>query len=533
MPVIISKIDINSEHFKQNQAYTVNLVKELNTKTNIILQGGDITAQQKHINKNKLLARDRIARLLDPNQAQPFLELSQLAAFGMYDNSIASAGIITGIGQVAGTLCMIIANDATVKGGTYYPITIKKHLRAQEIALENNLPCICLVDSGGANLPYQDEVFPDKEHFGRIFYNQARMSAQNIPQISIVMGSCTAGGAYVPAMSDEVIMVQNQANIFLAGPPLVKTAIGEQVTAEQLGGADVHCRLSGVADHLAVNEQHALLIARDIISYLNKPTNNKINFQYNNIIEQPLYPITDLYGIIPQDPRVSIDCREIIARIIDGSNFQEFKALYGKTIVCGFAKIMGYSVAIIANNGILFNESAIKATHFIEICCKRKIPLLFLQNITGFMVGSKSEEQGIAKNGAKMVMAVANANIPKITIIIGNSVGAGNYAMCGRAYSPRFLWSWPNAKVSVVGAEQAADVMLQLKGSTLSSEERNQFRQKIINQYQTQSSAYYATARIWDDGIIDPINTRKVIGVGLSVCYNAEIKDTNFGIFRM
>lgn len=528
MPVIISKIDINSDSFRQNQAYNISLVKQLNIKTNIILQGGGIAAQQKHINKNKLLVRDRIAKLLDPNPTQPFLELSQLAGFDMYDHVIASGGIITGIGQVAGTLCMIIANDATVKGGTYYPITIKKHLRAQEIALENNLPCIYLVDSGGANLPYQDEVFADKEHFGRIFYNQARMSAQNIPQISVVMGSCTAGGAYVPAMSDEVIMVQNQANIFLAGPPLVKAAIGEQISAEQLGGADVHCRLSGVADHLAINEQHALSIARDIIFYLNR-TNN-IN---NNITEQPLYPITELYGIMPQDPRISVDCREIIARIIDGSNFQEFKALYGKTIVCGFAKIMGYSVAIIANNGVLFNESAVKATHFIEICCQRKIPLLFLQNITGFMVGSKSEEQGIAKNGAKMVMAVANANIPKITIIIGNSVGAGNYAMCGRAYSPRFLWSWPNAKTSLIGAEPAADVMLALQRSKLALNEHNQFRQKIINQYQNQSSAYYATARIWDDGIIDPINTRQVIGVGLSICYNTDIKNTNFGIFRM
>lgn len=532
MPVILSKIDINSEPFKQNHAYNVNLVKELNAKTNTVLQGGGVGAQKKHTNQNKLLARDRIAKLLDPNQTQPFLELSQLAGFGMYDSSIASGGIITGIGQVANTLCMIIANDATVKGGTYYPITIKKHLRAQEIALENNLPCIYLVDSGGANLPYQDEVFPDKEHFGRIFYNQARMSAQNIPQISIVMGSCTAGGAYVPAMSDETIMVQNQAHIFLAGPPLVKAAIGEQITAEQLGGADLHCRLSGVADHLAINEQHALLIARDIVAHLNRP-NNKFIIKYDNIIEQPLYPMSDLYGIIPQDPRISIDCREIIARIIDGSNFQEFKALYGKTIICGFATIMGYTLGIIANNGVLFNESAIKATHFIEICCKRKIPLLFLQNITGFMVGSKSEEHGISKNGAKMVMAVANANVPKITIIIGNSVGAGNYAMCGRAYNPRFLWSWPNAKISVVGAEQAADVMLQLKKSKLATDEHNQFRQKIINQYQTQSSAYYATARIWDDGIIDPINTRIVLGAGLSVCYNAEIKDTNFGVFRM
>lgn len=532
MPIITSKLDSNSNDFKKNHYYMSGLVKELNIKTNIILKGGGEQAQQNHINKNKLLPRERIATLLDPNANQPFLELSQLAAIGMYEGTVASGGIITGIGQIANTKCMIIANDATVKGGTYYPITIKKHLRAQEIALENHLPCIYLVDSGGANLSYQDEVFPDKEHFGKIFYNQAQMSANNIPQISIVMGSCTAGGAYIPSMSDETIMVQNQATIFLAGPPLVKAAIGEQISAEQLGGADVHCRLSGVADHLAINEQHALLIAKDIITHLNRPK-NMIFSEYNNFIEPPKYPITDLYGIIPEDPRIFVDCREIIARIIDGSNFHEFKSLYGKTIICGFAKLMGYPLAIIANNGVLFNEAAIKATHFIEICCKRKIPLLFLQNITGFMVGSKSEENGIAKNGAKMVMAVANAKIPKITIIVGNSVGAGNYAMCGRAYSPRFLWSWPNAKISVVGQEQAADVMLSLQKSKIPLEEHQAFRQKIINQYQLQSNAYYATARIWDDGIIDPINTRTVLGAGLSVCYNAKIEETNFGVFRM
>ena len=534
MPIITSKIDQNSNSFKQNQAYMANLVAELNTKANMVLQGGGQKAQQNHINKNKLLPRERIAKLLDPNPNYPFLELSQLAAIDMYDGTIASGGIITGIGRIVNTECMIIANDPTVKGGSYHPITIKKHLRAQQIALENNLPCVYLVDSGGANLPYQDEVFPDKEHFGKIFFNQAQMSANNIPQIAVVMGSCTAGGAYVPSMSDETIMVQNQATIFLAGPPLVKAATGEQVLAEKLGGADIHCRLSGVADHLAVNEQHALLIARDIVANLNrskfKPTEHALNIQQ---IQPPLYPATDLYGIMPTDSRVSIDCREIIARIVDGSNFHEFKALYGKTIICGFANLMGYPLGIIANNGILFNESAIKATHFIEICCKRKIPLLFLQNITGFMVGSKSEEAGIAKNGAKMIMAVANAEIPKITIIVGNSIGAGNYAMCGRAYNPRFLWTWPNTKISVMGGDQAADVMLELQKTKLPPEEHAAFRQKFINQFQLQSNAYYATSRIWDDGIIDPINTRNVIASGLSACCNASIKDTNFGIFRI
>ncbi len=534
MPVITTKIDTNSQNFKQSQAYMANLVDELNTKTKSVLAGGGPQAQQHHINKNKLLPRDRIANLLDPNSSFPFLELSQLAAYGMYDETIASGGIITGIGIIANTECMIIANDATVKGGTYHPITIKKHLRAQQIALENHLPCVYLVDSGGANLPLQDEVFPDKEHFGRIFFNQAQMSAKNIPQIATVMGSCTAGGAYVPVMCDECVMVQNHAAIFLAGPPLVKAATGEQVTFEKLGGADVHCRLSGVADHLAIDEQHALLITRDIIANLNR---SKLQKSTNTLamqpVQDPIYPATDLYGIIPTDSRIAVDSREIIARIVDGSNFQEFKALYGKTIVCGFAHIMGYPIAIIANNGILFNESAIKAIHFIEICCKRKIPLLFLQNITGFMVGSRAEEAGIAKNGAKMVMAVANASIPKLTIIVGNSIGAGNYSMCGRAYDPRFLWTWPNAKISVMGAEQAADVMLELQKSKIPGSEHERFKQKIINQYQQQSSAYYATARVWDDGIIDPLNTRMVIASGLSICSNAPIGDTNFGIFRI
>ena len=532
MPIINTKIDNNSNSFKENQAYMASLVKELHAKTNLTLAGGGKQACLLHLSKNKLLPRDRIAELLDTNPPFPFLELSQLAGYEIYDGKVASAGIITGIGYVANTACMIIANDATVKGGTYHPLTIKKHLRAQQIALENQLPCIYLVDSGGANLSLQDEVFPDKEHFGRIFFNQAQMSAKNIPQIATVMGSCTAGGAYIPAMCDEVVMVQNHATIFLAGPPLVKAATGETVTAEQLGGADLHCRLSGVADHLAINEKHALVITREIIANLNKFKQNS-NFLDLKSIQSPIYPASDLYGLMPIDPRIAVDSREIIARIVDGSMFHEFKSFYGKTIVCGFAKIMGYHVAIIANNGILFNESAIKATHFIEICCKRKIPLLFLQNITGFMVGSKSEESGIAKNGAKMVMAVANAKIPKITIIFGNSIGAGNYSMCGRAYDPRFLWTWPNAKISVMGAEQAGAVMLELQKHKLEKLEHNVFKQKIVNQYQQQSNAYYATARIWDDGIIDPLNTRMVIASGLSICANTATKETNFGIFRI
>lgn len=534
MSIINTKIDNNSHSFKQNQAYMQTLVKELQTKTNVVLAGGGKKARDLHVSKNKLLPRDRIAILLDPNPPFPFLELSQLAAYNMYDNSIASGGIITGIGYVANTECMIIANDATVKGGTYHPISIKKHLRAQQIALENELPCIYLVDSGGANLPLQDEVFPDKEHFGRIFFNQAQMSAKNIPQIAAVLGYCTAGGAYIPAMCDESVMVQNNAAIFLAGPPLVKSATGEDVTYEKLGGADLHCRISGVADHIATNEHHALSIIRDIVVNLNRSKLTKsINFMNMQPVKSPIYPASDLYGLIPIDSRIPVDSREIIARIVDGSLFHEFKAVYGKTIVCGFAHITGYPVAIIANNGILFNESAIKAIHFIEICCKRKIPLIFLQNITGFMVGSKSEEAGIAKNGAKMVMAVANARIPKMTVIFGNSIGAGNYSMCGRAYDPRFLWTWPNSKIGVMGPEQAGDVMLELQKSKLAPSEHQQFRQKIVNQYQQQSSAYYATARIWDDGIIDPVNTRMVISSGLSICANTSIEETNFGVFRI
>ena len=546
MPIIQTKIDTNSSNFKANHAYMSYLVEDLKSKSNAILTNNSLASNKKsielHLSKNKLLPRDRINRLLDLNPKFPFLELSQLAGYDLYQENIVSGGIITGIGYISNTACMIIANDATVKGGTYHPITIKKHLRAQQIALENRLPCIYLVDSGGANLSLQDEVFADREHFGRIFYNQAQMSANNIPQIATVLGSCTAGGAYVPAMSDEVVMVKNHATVFLAGPPLVKAATGENITAEKLGGADLHCRLSGVADYLAENEEHALEITKEIIANLNVAStkeHNKFNPKYvgsnlgePNVIQEPIYPASELYGLIPADPRIPVDSREIIARIVDGSMFNEFKALYGKTIICGFAKIMGHLVGIVANNGVLFNESAIKATHFIQLCCKRKTPLLFLQNITGFMVGGKAEEGGIAKNGAKMVMAVANAKVPKITIIFGTSIGAGNYSMCGRAYDPRFLWTWPNAKISVMGAEQAADVMLELKKSKLTQPEQNNLRQKIINQFQKQHTAYYATARIWDDGIIDPLNTRWVIGSALSICSN-QIAESSFGIFRM
>lgn len=532
MPVISSKIDTNSTSFKANQAYIKALVEDLKATTKAVLSNNQKSIEL-NLSKNKLLPRERINRLLDPNSKFPFLELSQLAAYNMYQENLPGGGIITGIGSISNTACMIIANDATVKGGSYHPITIKKHLRAQQIALENRLPCVYLVDSGGANLPLQDEVFADREHFGRIFYNQAQMSARNIPQIATVLGSCTAGGAYVPAMSDEVIMVKNHATVFLAGPPLVKAATGEQVTAEKLGGADLHCKLSGVADYLAENEQHALDITREIVANLNIANFASSTIFHCSNIQEPLYPANELYGLIPTDPRIPIDSREIIARIVDGSVFNEFKALYGKTIVCGFAKVMGNLIGIIANNGVLFNEAAIKATHFIQICCKRKVPLLFLQNITGFMVGSKAEEGGIAKNGAKMVMAVANAKVPKITIIFGNSIGAGNYSMCGRAYDPRFLWSWPNAKISVMGAEQAADVMLQLKKSKLTESEQDLLKQQVINQFQKQNSAYYATARIWDDGIIDPLNTRWVIASGLAVCKDTCSSETSFGVFRM
>jgi 3-methylcrotonyl-CoA carboxylase beta subunit len=502
--------------------------------------GGGEAARAKHTARGKLLPRDRVAMLLDPGT--PFLELAPLAALGLYpdrdgSDSAPCAGVIAGIGRVSGVDCMIVCNDATVKGGTYYPMTVKKHLRAQEVAAQNHLPCIYLVDSGGANLPNQDEVFPDKEHFGRIFFNQANMSAQGIAQIAVVMGSCTAGGAYVPAMSDETIIVKNQGTIFLGGPPLVKAATGEVVTAEDLGGGDVHTRLSGVADHLAQNDLHALELARSAVAHLNKPKAPNVTLQKP---VAPLYAAEELYGVIPTDTRKPFDVREIIARLVDGSELHEFKPRYGTTLVCGFAHVEGMPVGIIANNGILFSESALKGAHFIELCCQRKIPLVFLQNITGFMVGRKYENEGIARNGAKMVTAVATAAVPKFTIIIGGSFGAGNYGMCGRAYSPRFLWMWPNARISVMGGEQAASVLatvkrdgVEAKGGTWSMEDEEAFKAPIRRQYEEQGHPYFATARLWDDGIIDPADTRRVLALGLSATLNAPIADTQFGVFRM
>lgn len=535
MTKLISQIHTGSQEFKDNHAKMQALVDDLHAQLNQISLGGDEKARARHLQHGKLLPRERLQQLLDPGS--PFLELSQLAAYQVYEDVVPAAGIITGIGRIAGTECMIIVNDATVKGGTYYPLTVKKHLRAQEIAQINNLPCVYLVDSGGAFLPRQDEVFPDRDHFGRIFYNQAQMSAQNIPQIAVVMGSCTAGGAYVPAMADESIMVRNQATIFLGGPPLVKAATGEVISAEELGGADVHCRHSGVSDHYAESDAHALHLARVAISNLNRKKPDVL--QRIETIE-PLYNCSELNGIVPVDSRKPFEVREIIARIVDGSEFDEFKALFGTTLVCGFARIYGYPVGIIANNGILFSESAQKAAHFIELCCQRKIPLVFLQNITGFMVGSKYEASGIAKHGAKMVTAVANANVPKFTVIIGGSFGAGNYAMCGRAYNPRFIWTWPNSRISVMGGEQAASVLAQVnrekftkQGKDWSSEEEEHFKAQMRAQYETQGHPYYASARLWDDGVIAPQDTRKVLGLGLSAALNAPIDFTRFGVFRM
>lgn len=534
MSVLHSKISPNSADFSANAQVMQSLVDDLKQKLGLIAQGGSQAARAKHTARGKLLPRERVEQLLDAGT--PFLELSPLAAFGMYNDNIAAAGVIAGIGRVAGVECMIVCNDATVKGGTYYPMTVKKHLRAQEIAQENRLPCIYLVDSGGANLPNQDEVFPDKEHFGRIFFNQATMSADGIAQIAVVMGSCTAGGAYVPAMSDESIIVKDQGTIFLGGPPLVKAATGEEVSAEDLGGGDVHTRLSGVADHLAQDDKHALAMARQAIKNLNSPP--KILPQ--KPARPPKYDPKELYGIIPFDTRKPFDIREVIARIVDDSVLDEFKARFGTTIVCGFAHIEGMAVGIVANNGILFSESAQKATHFIELCCKRKIPLVFLQNITGFMVGRKYENEGIARHGAKMVMAVACAKVPKFTVIIGGSFGAGNYGMCGRAYSPRFLWMWPNARISVMGGEQAASVLatvkksqFEAKGEAWSKEDEEAFKVPIKEQYEEQGHPYYASARLWDDGVIDPADTRRVLALGLSAAYNAPIPDTQFGVFRM
>ncbi|MFA6301730.1 MAG: carboxyl transferase domain-containing protein [Legionella sp.] len=535
MAQLISQINTNSEEFKNNHAAMLALIEKLQSIINTINEGGGEKARERHHQHGKLLPRERLQELLDPGS--PFLELSQLAAYEVYDDVVPAAGIITGIGRIANTECMIVINDATVKGGTYYPLTVKKHLRAQEIAQINHLPCVYLVDSGGAFLPLQDEVFPDRDHFGRIFYNQAQMSSMDIPQIAVVMGSCTAGGAYVPAMADESIMVKNQATIFLGGPPLVKAATGEVISAEELGGADVHCRQSGVADYYAENDAHALHIARKCISNLNRKKPEQL--QRSNSIE-PSYSPDELSGIVPTDPRKPFDIREIIARLVDGSEFDEFKALFGTTLVCGFARLYGYPVGIIANNGILFSESALKGTHFIELCCQRKIPLIFLQNITGFMVGSKYEASGIAKNGAKMVTAVANAQVPKFTVIVGGSFGAGNYAMCGRAYNPRFMWAWPNARISVMGGEQAANVLAQVNREKLAKhgkdwpeKEEQEFKEQLRAQYETQGNSYYASARLWDDGVIAPQDTRKVLGLSLSAALNAPIATTHYGVLRM
>lgn len=535
MPLLKTQINTNSDTFKANDAMMRALVSQLHTTLEQIALGGDEKSRQRHLKHGKLLPRERLQHLLDPGS--PFLELSPLAAFEVYDDIVPAAGIITGIGMVKGIACMIIINDATVKAGTYYPLTVKKHLRAQAIAEANHLPCLYLVDSGGMFLPKQDEGFADKEHFGRIFFNQANMSRQNIPQIAVVMGSCTAGGAYVPAMADESIMVKNQATIFLGGPPLVKAATGEIISAENLGGADIHCRESGVADHYAENDEHALSIARQLVHHLNRPQPDN---QHRIASIEPLYPAEELNGIIPTDSRKPFDVREVIARLVDGSIFDEFKALYGSTLVCGFAHLYGYPIGIIANNGILFAESALKGAHFIELCAQRKIPLLFLQNITGFMVGSKVEAAGIAKHGAKMVMAVANAAVPKLTVIIGGSFGAGNYAMCGRAYDPRFLWTWPNAKISVMGGEQAASVLAQInrekeeaRGHIWPLEAEEAFKNNLRTQYETQGNAYYASARLWDDGVIAPADTRKVLGLSLWAISHAPIASTQFGVFRM
>ncbi|OGB19546.1 MAG: methylcrotonoyl-CoA carboxylase [Burkholderiales bacterium RIFCSPLOWO2_12_67_14] len=540
MPALDTKLNARSADFQANAAAMRVVVDDLKAQVEKATLGGGDAARAKHTARGKLLPRDRVQMLLDPGT--PFLELSPLAAMGMYpdrdgSDSAPCAGVIAGIGRVSGVDCMIVCNDATVKGGTYYPLTVKKHLRAQEVAQQNQLPCIYLVDSGGANLPNQDEVFPDRDHFGRIFFNQANMSAQGIAQIAVVMGSCTAGGAYVPAMSDETIIVKNQGTIFLGGPPLVKAATGEVVTAEDLGGGDVHTRLSGVADHLAQNDLHALALARQAVKNLNA---RKVPPITTIDPVAPLYPAEELYGVIPTDTRKPFDVREIIARIVDGSDFDEFKSRFGTTLVCGFARIEGMPVGIIANNGILFSESALKGAHFIELCCQRKTPLVFLQNITGFMVGRKYENEGIARNGAKMVTAVATAAVPKFTVIIGGSFGAGNYGMCGRAYSPRFLWMWPNARISVMGGEQAASVLatvkrdgIEGKGGSWSAEEEAAFKAPIKEQYEVQGHPYYATARLWDDGVIDPADTRRVLALGLSASLNAPIPETKFGLFRM
>lgn len=531
---IQSKIKTESEEFKKNYQKFKTILNEYKEKLEQI-KFRDPEVIKKHKKRNKLLARERIEKLLDPNT--PFLELSPLAAFDQYNNEFPSAGIITGIGIIHGKECMIIANDATVKGGTYIKETIKKHLRAQEIALENRLPCIYMVDSGGAFLPKQSEVFPDRDNFGRIFYNQAQMSKLGIPQISIVMGLCTAGGAYIPAMSDETIIVKNQGAIFIGGPPLVKAATGEIVSAEELGGGDVHTRISGVADHLAENDEHAIQICRNILESIPSPTKFPLDIKP---IEEPAYDPEELYGIAPTDFKKPVDAREIIVRIVDGSKFHEFKERYAPTLVCGFARIMGFPVGIIANNGVLFSESSLKGAHFIELCAQRKIPIIFLQNITGFIVGKEFEHKGIARDGAKMVHAVSNIDIPKFTVIFGGSFGAGNYAMCGRAFQPRLLFMWPNARISVMGGEQAANVLIQVKeeqlqqkNQTLSEEEKENLKKEIIHQYEYEGSPYYSTSRLWDDGIIDPVDTRKILAMGISISLNQSIPEPKYGIFRM
>lgn len=535
MTILYTKLNSRSPEYLANRDAMVGYVEQLHSLLSRIREGGGPKAQQRHLSRGKLLPRERINRLLDPGS--PFLEVGALAAYEVYGEEVPAAGVIAGIGRVEGVECMIVVNDATVKGGSYYPLTVKKHLRAQAIALQNRLPCLYLVDSGGANLPRQDEVFPDREHFGRIFFNQANMSAQGIPQIAVVMGSCTAGGAYVPAMSDETIMVRQQATIFLAGPPLVKAATGEVVTAEELGGADVHCRTSGVADHYAENDDHALALARRCIANLNWRKLGKLE---STTPIPPRYAAGELYGLIPADPKQPFEVREVIARLVDDSRLDEFKALFGPTLVCGFARIHGYPVALLANNGILFAEAAQKGAHFIELACQRGIPLLFLQNITGFMVGRKYEEGGIAKHGAKLVTAVACARVPKYTVIIGGSFGAGNYGMCGRAYDPRFLWMWPNAKIGVMGAQQAAGVLVQVKreqaeraGLPFSDEEELSLKQPIVEQYERQAHAYYSSARLWDDGVIDPAQTRDILALAISAGLNAPNEATRFGIFRM
>jgi acetyl-CoA carboxylase carboxyltransferase component len=535
MDVIETSIETSDSEYKENYLHYNKLVKDLKDRIAVASKGGGDEKIKLHKSRNKMLVRERIDALLDPDT--PFMEFNSLAAYGMFDNKAPGAGIVTGIGIIHGREVVLVANDATVTGGTYYPITVKKHLRAQEIAMQNNLPCIYLVDSGGAFLPMQDEVFPDREHFGRIFYNQAKMSSMDIPQIAVVMGSCTAGGAYVPAMSDETVIVKGTGTIFLGGPPLVKAATGEEVSAEDLGGADVHCRESGVSDHYAHDDPEAIRICRNIVENLNRPEKTHLDIKPP---EDPLYDIKEIYGIISKDSRKPFEVREIIARIIDGSKFHEFKTLYGPTLVCGFARIMGYPVGILANNGVLFSESALKGSHFIEICGQRKIPLVFLQNITGFMVGRKYEAGGIAKDGAKMVTAVTCAQVPKFTVIIGGSFGAGNYGMCGRAYAPRQLWMWPNARISVMGGEQAANVLLTVKrdqlwrkGKELTKREEKSITDPILKKYETEGSPYYSSARIWDDGVIDPADTRMVLGLGISASLNAPIPYWKPGVFRM